>query len=61
MQMDTFQTLADNDGDDLSDADSQRNIVKETKYTVTSTAITAGEDRAKNQVHEWERRQSSAV
>jgi hypothetical protein len=61
MQLDTFQTLADNDGDDLSDADSQRNIVKETKYTVTSTAITEEENRAQNQLREWERRQSSAV
>lgn len=34
--MDTFQTLGDNDDADGSDGDSQKNIMKETKYIVTS-------------------------
>jgi hypothetical protein len=36
--LDTFQTLGDNDVDH-SDGDSQKNIIKETKYTVTSTRL----------------------
>ncbi|PVI01153.1 hypothetical protein DM02DRAFT_613898 [Periconia macrospinosa] len=36
--MDTFQNLGENDVDH-SDGDSQKNIIKETKYTVTSTPI----------------------
>jgi len=35
--MHTFQTLGDGDDVDHSDGDSQKNIIKETKYTVTST------------------------
>lgn len=37
--MDTFQTLGDHDDGeaDQSDGDSQKNIIKETKFTVTST------------------------
>lgn len=38
IMMDTFQTLGDNDVDH-SDGDSQKNIIKETKYTVTSTRV----------------------
>ncbi|KAF1945262.1 hypothetical protein EJ02DRAFT_51235 [Clathrospora elynae] len=37
IMMDNFQTLGDNDLDH-SDGDSQKNIIKETKYTVTSSA-----------------------
>lgn len=36
--MDNFQTLRDNDDGDHSDGDSQKNIIKETRFTVTSTA-----------------------
>lgn len=36
--MNNFQTLGDNDDGDNSDGDSQRNIIKETRFTVTSTA-----------------------
>ena len=36
--MDNFQTLGDNDDADHSDGDSQKNIIKETKFTVTSVA-----------------------
>jgi hypothetical protein len=36
--MDNFQTLGDNDDADHSDGDSQKNIIKETRFTVTSTA-----------------------
>lgn len=35
--MDNFQTLGDNDECDNSDGDSQKNIIKETKFSVTST------------------------
>ncbi|EDU45539.1 hypothetical protein PtrSN002B_000696 [Pyrenophora tritici-repentis] len=35
--MDTFQTLGDHDDVEGSDGDSQKNIMKETKYVVTST------------------------
>jgi hypothetical protein len=41
IMMDTFQTLGDNDIDN-SDGDSQKNIIKETKYTVTSTRVAGG-------------------
>jgi len=37
--MDTFQTLGDNDEADGSDGDSQKNIMKETKYIVTSAPV----------------------
>jgi hypothetical protein len=38
IKMDTFQTLGENDFDH-SDGDSQKNIIKETRYTVTSTQL----------------------
>lgn len=41
--MDTFQTLGDNDEGDHSDGDSQKNIIKETKFTVTSSATAPGD------------------
>jgi hypothetical protein len=44
MKMDTFQTLGDNDVD-LSDGDSQKNIIKETRYTVTSTSVKGKESQ----------------
>jgi hypothetical protein len=50
--MDTFQTLGD--GDDHSDGDSQKNIIKETKYTVTSTrASSNGDERKQGQMPAW--------
>tara|TARA_R110002003_G_scaffold239_4_gene17219 strand:- start:5528 stop:5890 length:363 start_codon:yes stop_codon:yes gene_type:complete len=52
IMMDTFQTLGD--GDDHSDGDSQKNIIKETKYTVTSTrASTNGDERKQGQMTAW--------
>lgn len=36
--LDDFQTLADNEVDH-SDGDSQKNIIKETKYSVTSAYV----------------------
>jgi hypothetical protein len=38
IKLDTFQVLGDNDVDH-DDSDSQKNIIKETKYTVTSTRM----------------------
>ncbi|KAF2703584.1 hypothetical protein K504DRAFT_391806 [Pleomassaria siparia CBS 279.74] len=46
--MDTFHTLGDHD-DNMSDGDSQKNIIKETRYTVTSSAASGlGGDRKYN-------------
>jgi hypothetical protein len=47
IKMDTFQTLGDNDVD-MSDGDSQKNIMKETKYTVTSTSVRQLNEKEKN-------------
>lgn len=55
VMMDTFQTLADVDDVEHDDGDSQKNIVKETKYTVTSDRIAVSEEeRARSQVLGWE-------
>lgn len=57
VMMDTFQTLADDDLD-YDDADSQKNIVKETKYTVTSSQVgVSEEERVRSQVLGWEHTQ----
>ncbi|KAF1846784.1 uncharacterized protein K460DRAFT_367531 [Cucurbitaria berberidis CBS 394.84] len=62
MMMDTFQTLGDNDEADHSDGDSQRNIIKETKYTVTSTEVAgAGGNREQSQGVGWDHKNSSRV
>lgn len=54
--MDTFQTLGDGEAEDEhDDGDSQKNIVKETKYSVTSTKVAVSEEeRMKSQVLGWE-------
>lgn len=52
--MDTFQTLGDGDDIDHDDGDSQKNIVKETKYTVTSSRVAVSEECKKKQVLGWE-------
>ncbi|KAF1830719.1 hypothetical protein BDW02DRAFT_88146 [Decorospora gaudefroyi] len=55
--MDTFQTLGDHD-DEGSDGDSQKNIIKETQFTVTSMAaseIGSGRHKAG-----WERNNNSS-
>lgn len=44
VMMDTFHTLGDNDETEHSDGDSQRKIIKETKYTVISTAVAGNGD-----------------
>ncbi|KAF2028483.1 hypothetical protein EK21DRAFT_90611 [Setomelanomma holmii] len=55
IMMDTFQTLGDGDDNDHSDGDSQKNIIKETKYTVTSTKVPTMEDeRKQGQIPSWE-------
>lgn len=56
LMMDTFQTLNDGEGDEEhDDGDSQKNIVKETKYSVTSTKVAVSEEeRVKSQVLGWE-------
>lgn len=55
LAMDTFQTLGDGDDDEHDDGDSQKNIVKETKYTVTSSRVANGEEECKKkQVLGWE-------
>jgi hypothetical protein len=60
--MDTFQTLGDNDETEHSDGDSQRNIIKETEYTVTSTAVAGSGDNAKKDtVLGWEHNGSIRV
>jgi hypothetical protein len=55
--MDTFQSLPDAEGDEIEhdDGNSQRNIVKETKYTVTSHQVAVSEEeRIRSQVLGWE-------
>jgi hypothetical protein len=48
--MDTFHHLGEHD-----DGDSQKNIVKETKYTVTSSRVAVSEEeRRQSQVLGWE-------
>ncbi|KAF3043681.1 hypothetical protein E8E12_006435 [Didymella heteroderae] len=56
VMMDTFQTLGDGDGEEEhDDGDSQKNIVKETKYSVTSTKVAVSEEeRVRSQVLGWE-------
>ncbi|KAG9191846.1 hypothetical protein G6011_10580 [Alternaria panax] len=56
--MDTFQTLGDNDDADHSDGDSQKNIIKETKFTVTSTIAEGHGDPGATA---WDRREGSHV
>jgi len=56
--MDTFQTLGDNDEADNSDGDSQKNIIKETKFTVTS--VIAGGPRDPGPMA-WDRKEGSNV
>lgn len=53
--LDTFETLPGGDEIDHDDGDSQRKIVKETRYTITSTHIAVSEEeRAESQVLGWE-------
>jgi hypothetical protein len=54
--MDTFQTLGDGEGEEEhDDGDSQKNIVKETKYSVTSSRVADSEDEClRSQVLGWE-------
>mgnify|MGYP004511643351 CR=1 FL=1 len=53
--MDTFQALGDGDEIEHDDGDSQKNIVKETKYTVTSSQVAVSEEeRVRSQVLGWE-------
>lgn len=55
VMMDTFQTLAEGEEEEHDDGDSQKNIVKETKYTVTSSKVAVSEEeRLKGQVLGWE-------
>jgi hypothetical protein len=57
--MDTFQSLGDND-DRESDGDRQKNIIKETKFSVTSmSACGAGEHG--QQSNEWSMKEGSHV
>lgn len=57
LAMDTFQTLGDGDEYEHDDGDSQKNIVKETKYTVTSSQVAISEqERTRSQVLGWEHR-----
>jgi hypothetical protein len=59
VMMETFQTLGDEEGEEEhehDDGDSQKNIVKETKYSVTSTKVVVSEEeRVRSQVLGWER------
>jgi hypothetical protein len=60
--MDTFQTLNDNDGDDNnSDGDSQKNIIKETKFTVTSMSVNGVNGDGQHDVNEWGRKEGNHV
>lgn len=53
--LDTFQTLGDGEEIEHDDGDSQKNIVKETKYTVTSSRVAVSEEeRVRSQVLGWE-------
>ncbi|XPS77413.1 hypothetical protein M3J09_009439 [Ascochyta lentis] len=53
--MDTFHHLGDSDDIEHDDGDSQKNIVKETKYTVTSSHVAVSEEeRVRSQVLGWE-------
>lgn len=55
VMMNTFQTLNDGDEIEHDDGDSQKNIVKETKYTVTSSHVAVSEEeRVRSQVLGWE-------
>jgi hypothetical protein len=54
--LDTFQTLGDNDIDH-SDGDSQKNIMKETKYTVTSARMPQSQAPETN----WEHKNTQFV
>jgi hypothetical protein len=58
--MDTFHSLGDNDDADNSDGDSQKNIFKETKFTVTSSAV-ADNEAHQDQVIGWGHKDSSHV
>jgi hypothetical protein len=53
LALSTFQTLNGGEEYDHDDADSQKNIVKETKYTVTSSSVPVHECQRK-QVLGWE-------
>ena len=53
LALNTFQTLNGGEEDDHDDADSQKNIVKETKYTVTSSDVPVDECQ-RRQVLGWE-------
>ncbi|KAG9201977.1 hypothetical protein G6514_005172 [Epicoccum nigrum] len=59
LALSTFQTLNGGEEYDHDDADSQKNIVKETKYTVTSAHVPVSEEERcqRNQVLGWENSQ----
>lgn len=57
--MDTFQALGDDDVGN-SDGESQRNIVKQTQYTVTATDASDGDELLRSQVLGWEDRTTGA-
>jgi hypothetical protein len=59
--MDTFQTLNDIDEADHSDGDSQKNIIKETKFTVTSMSVGGVGGDEQRDVNEWGRKDGSHV
>ncbi|KAF2134326.1 hypothetical protein P153DRAFT_331419 [Dothidotthia symphoricarpi CBS 119687] len=62
LMMDTFHHLGDEDDVEFGDGDSQKNIVKETKYTVTSTyAAGNGEEQQQSQVLGWEQKNHAHV
>ncbi|KAJ4987870.1 hypothetical protein SVAN01_06600 [Stagonosporopsis vannaccii] len=55
LTLDTFQTLPDGEEIDHDDGDSQRNIVKQTNYTVTSRQVAIStEEPTESQVLGWE-------
>ena len=61
MMMDTFHHLGDNDDVEYGDGDSQKNIVKETKYTVTSSDVATNEGERKESTLGWEPKNSGHV
>jgi hypothetical protein len=61
MMMDTFHHLGDNDDVEYGDGDSQKNIVKETKYTVTSSEAAVNEGAREEVVLGWEHKNSDHV
>jgi hypothetical protein len=61
IMMDTFQTLNDKDDDDHSDGNSERKIVKETQYTVTTGMNRREHDLERDQVIGWEHQNTRGI